>query len=75
MNQSKEMINTRKDKLICISEAFKKLLDRVAVRMHSDRYRNKVMMSQITAVHNEQLLKKRKHSLVVGSQRKDALSL
>lgn len=75
MDHSKEITGTRKDKLICISEAFKKLLDRVAVRMHSDRYRNKTMKPHGTAVHNEKLLKKRKYSLAVGSQRKDTLSL
>lgn len=75
MDHSKELVGTRKDKLICISEAFKKLLDRVAVRMHSDRYRNKSMKPYVNAVHNEQLLKKRKYSLAVGSQRKDTLSL
>jgi hypothetical protein len=68
MNQSRELNSTRKNKLQTISEAFRKLFDRVAVRMHSANTNTK--NNQL--IKNEQLFKKRKYSVSLSRTRKNS---
>jgi hypothetical protein len=73
MNPQKELqMISRKDNLLNISIAFKKLLDNVSARMHSQISNNNVPKSSLGMKKKEGFFRSRKNSLVLSSRRKNS---
>lgn len=63
---------SRKDNLQNISEAFKRLFEKVSARMHSSSLKAHVVHRSFSVHKNEEFLKRRKNSISYSHRRKNS---